>query len=67
MIRWLRRDLGSIAWGCKRIVFSRSKVDLRWWQLPLAVVYPACYYTLFCLGSFLSITMPRMMRDRFDL
>ena len=67
MIRWLRNDIGSIAWGCKRIVSNRSKVELRWWQLPLAVVYPASYYTLFSLGSFLSITMPRMMRDRFDL
>jgi glycosyltransferase involved in cell wall biosynthesis len=67
MIRWIRNDLGSITWGCKQIVLSGSKVELRWWQVPLAVVYPAAYYTLFCLGSFLSVMLPGVMRDRFDL
>lgn len=67
MIRWIRNDIGSITWGCKQIVLSGSKVELRWWQVPLSVVYPASYYTLFCLGSLLSIMLPGVMRDRFDL
>ena len=66
-MRWIRNDIGSITWGCKQIVLSGSKVKLHWWQVPLAIVFPAAYYTLFCLGSFLSIIMPGLMRDRFDL
>lgn len=65
--RWIRNDLGSITWGCKQIVLNGSKVELRWWQVPLAVVYPVAYYTLFCLGSLLAIMLPGLMRDRFDL
>ncbi len=67
MIRWIRSDIGSITWGCKQIVLSGSKVELRWWQAPLAVVFPVAYYTMFCLGSLLSIVLPGLMRDRFDL
>ena len=66
-IRWIRNDIRSITWGCKRIVLSGSKVELRWWQVPMAVVYPTAYYSLFCLGSLLSIVMPGLMRERFDL
>jgi len=67
LIRWIRQDIGSASWGCKQIVLHASKVGLRWWQIPLAMTFPAAYFALFCLGSLLSAAFPGLMRDRFQL
>lgn len=67
VMRWIRNDVGSMSWGCKQIVVNGSSVSLRWWQAPPAMVFPVAYYTLFCLGSLLTIGMPGLMRHRFDL
>ena len=67
IFRWIRNDIGSIGWGCKRIVSSGSKVELRWWQVPLAVTFPVTYFALFNIGSLLTVAFPRFMRSRFDL
>ena len=67
VMRWIQSDIGSVAWGCKRIVRNGSSVGLRWWQVPLAIMFPAAYYSLRCLGSLLSTLTPGLMRNRFDL
>jgi len=67
MMRWMQSDIGSVTWGCKQIVLNGSSVGLRWWQLPVAIVFPAAYYSLRYLGSLLSTLTPGLMRNRFDL
>jgi Glycosyl transferase family 2 len=67
LARWVRDDVRSVLWSCKRLVVGRSKVGLNAWEVPVAVCYPLAYYALGSLGSVLTTMAPKLMHDRLDL
>jgi len=67
VFRWVQCDIGSVSFGCKKILLYGSEVELRWWQVPVAITIAATYYALLLTGSLLSVVAPRLMRNRFQL
>ena len=61
------KQIREILWHAKRVVVLGSRVGLRWWQLPAAVVYAAGYHFFILAGYLISVSAPRVMRHRFDL
>ena len=67
MFYWFRHDIESVYCGFKNIVFHGFKLELRLWQVPLAMTIAVTYFVLLFTGSLLSVLAPRFMRHRFRL
>lgn len=64
---WVRQDIATMLYHSKQMVIERSKVGLRCWQIPAAIVYAVSYDALLLMGSILSVAAPGLMRNRFVL
>ncbi len=64
---WIRLDVESYSYLCKRIVTDRGRVGLRLTEIPGAMTIAVTYGALFCAGSLFSYCFPELMRRRLDL
>ena len=65
--KWMWAEIREIAWYCKRLMVDGEKVNLRWWQMPVAMSVTVSYYGLRYCGSLATYVAPNLMRSRLDL
>src|SRR5262245_37918807 len=67
VFRWVLNDIKSALLVFKRFILEGFKVELQWWQLPVATSIALTYSTFFMFGSLLSVVAPNFVKDRFKL
>jgi hypothetical protein len=65
--RYLKADIDSTLYCCRRMFSAGKKVNLRFYELPLAMAVGSAYHALFLLGSVASVLAPKVMQPRFKL